>query len=732
MDERIRPRRDRPGAGPDPGQAPWPRRSERDAARRAPTGRDLTGGEPPERDRVDRRQLPPRRRPGTEPVPVEDPTRPVASRRHGYPGRDASAHDVPPHRIPDPGPARPGYPTQAPTTRMPAQPPAARRPVVDDEDLRTRPVPRTPTTAAASAGAAAVIPRGATPDRTDRGGSGPAVPVDDGTRGRAGPSATAADGAASGAPAVAGGPAKGGPAKGGPGKGGAERSGSGGTRRATPAPVKRRGRRRPRTLGRALLTTAAATVAPGTGHLMLHRRRTGWLILGPFLLAVALLVGLVLTQRLSDLLAPLLSSGGLAVAGAACLVAALVWVAVIVRTWIIAQPRGLDGGRRAVGVLAVTALCLLVAGPLGFAANLANSSRTVLGDLFADDAGSAAALGPRVNVLLVGSDAGPDRTGTRTDTMMVASIDTATGRTTLFSLPRNIAYAPFPPGSRMAEEFPDGFHDSAGPSGNYYLNAVYAYAHEYPALAPDGPTDDVGLNLLHQTISYMLGLKLDYYVELNMAGFAAIVDSLGGLQVDVGPDRIPIGGISPAGRAVPPTGYIEPGVQQLDGEDALAFARSRTNSTDYVRMGRQRCLIQSILDQNQPAELLANFRSIAQATTDSVSTDIPQQALPDLLSIADGPLQLESVAFDPNLPDPDQDDGRFNTGDPDFELMREVVREAINRDPAATPPTVAADPEDIPETNQAAEDAAAGATADADATGDAPLTATPVSVAQSC
>ncbi|MHA6780932.1 LCP family protein [Pseudonocardia saturnea] len=703
MDERLRPRRDRTGAD----ETPWPRRSERERAARDPSRRDA-GVDRATADRASGtgRPVPPRRRPGTDPVPIEEPTRPVAPhqrapRDRGTPERGTPARVAPGRG----GPARPGTPgpdpTQEPTTVIPARAPAFRRPPVDGEDLRTRPVPRTPK-----------APPAAEPPA-------PRVPAADPAR----PARAAA--AATGTPA---------PKSATKAPGHAKTTGAG-SRRPTAPPVKRRGRRRPRTLGRALLTTAAATVAPGSGHLMLHRRRTGWLILGPFLLVVVALTGLVLTQRRSDLLTPLVSSGGLAVATTACVLAALGWVAVIVRTWVIAQPRRLDTRQRAVGLVAVTALCLVVAAPLGFAANLANSSRGVLGDLFADDAGSAAALGPRVNLLLVGSDAGPDRTGTRTDTMMVASIDTATGRTTLFSLPRNIENAQFPPGSAMAEEFPDGFADSSGPAGNYYLNAVYAYAHEYPAVAPPGPTDDVGLNLLHQTVSYMLGLDLDYYVELDMAGFAAIIDSLGGLQVDVGPERIPIGGISPTGREVRPTGYIEPGLQQLSGENALAFARSRTNSTDYVRMGRQRCLIQGILDQNQPAELLANFQSIAQATTDSVSTNIPQQALPALLSIADAPLQLESVAFDPNLPDPDQPDGRFNTGDPDFDLMREVVQAAITRDPAAAPPVAAADPSDIPETNRADEDdtgSTSGATADADATDGAPLTATPVPVAQSC
>ncbi len=119
-----------------------------------------------------------------------------------------------------------------------------------------------------------------------------------------------------------------------------------------------------------------------------------------------------------------------------------------------------------------------------------------------------------------------------------------------------------------------------------------------------------------------------------MAGFASIIDALGGLTVDVGPERIPIGGITPSGRLVRPDGYIEPGIQQLTGEQALAFARSRTGTTDYARMGRQRCLLQNILTQKSPTDLLANFQGVASATTNSVSTNIPQAVLPALAALA--------------------------------------------------------------------------------------------------
>jgi LCP family protein required for cell wall assembly len=452
-----------------------------------------------------------------------------------------------------------------------------------------------------------------------------------------------------------------------------------------------------RSFGKALGAVAASTVAPGAGHLILHRTRTGAVILGTFVLVIAVLLLLVLTSDTAQLLTTALSSNVLVMATIGCVVAAAAWVAVIVRTYLLARPPGLGALRQGIGVVTVVALCLVVAAPLGFGANLANSQRSLLNDLFSGGGGTAAAEAiakPKLNVLLVGSDAGPDRKGARTDTMMVANIDTKTGRTVLFSLPRNIQYAQFPPESPMGEEFPDGFHNESDPlSGDYLLNAVYAWGLTHPDVAPPGPTDDPGLNLLHETVGHMLGLQLDYFIEVNMAGFASIIDALGGLRVDVGPERIPIGGITPSGRHVRPDGYIEPGVQQLSGEQALAFARSRTNSSDYARMGRQRCLLQTILQQKSPADMLTNFQSVASATTNSVSTNIPQAVLPALAALAGNGISLESVSFDPSLPDPSEDNGHFSTGDPNFPYMRRVVQDAINRPPAPpAPPTSAAAP----------------------------------------
>jgi LCP family protein required for cell wall assembly len=487
----------------------------------------------------------------------------------------------------------------------------------------------------------------------------------------------------------------------------------------------------PRRFGRALLAAAAATVAPGSGHLMLGHRRTGAVILGVFLAGLAAVVALLLAVPRANLIQTVLSSRSLIIGAAVCMVAALAWIGVIIRTYLIGRPAALDPGRRAIGALTVCCLCLLVAAPLGYGANVANSQRNLLETLFrGGDGGTPAAEAiakPRLNILLVGSDAGPDRTGARTDTMMVASIDTRSGRTTLFGLPRNIGYAQFPVGSPMYEEFPEGFHDRADPtSGDYLLNAVYAWGHQHPDLAPRTPTADPGLNLLHQTVSQMLGLQLDYYAEVNMAGFASIIDALGGITVDVGPERIAIGGITPSGRLVRPDGYIEPGVQELDGAQALAFARSRTNSSDYARMGRQRCLLQNILTQKSPTDVLANFRGVAAATSNSVSTNIPQAVLPALATLAGSDtLTLESLSFDPDLPDPGESNGRFNTGHPDFPYMRQVVQDAIHRDVAAVPPVL---PTPTPSPS-----ASSTATPDEGPTSVLPpASAVPTSVAASC
>ncbi|MBN9757547.1 LytR family transcriptional regulator [Pseudonocardia sp. Ae707_Ps2] len=492
-----------------------------------------------------------------------------------------------------------------------------------------------------------------------------------------------------------------------------------------------------RTLAAALGLTAASTVVPGSGHLALRRRRTGGLILGTLVAIVVGLAAVALLARRSTLLQNLLSTTTLTVIAGALVVAGIAWIAQVARTYALARPRGMPLGQKIVGTGTAALLCLAVAVPFGYGVELVNSQRGLLNSLFQGGGTSAAeALGkPRLNVLLLGSDAGDDRTGTRTDTMMVASIDTRSGRTTLFSLPRNIQRAEFPPGSPAAEKFPNGFHDPSQPlSGDYLLNAIYAYAEQHPEIAPSGPTSSPGINLLQSSIAYMTGLPLDYYLEVNMAGFSSMIDAVGGVTVNVGPEPIPVGGVTAFGRHVTPDRYISPGVQTLGGEDALWFARSRRDGTDYQRMGRQRCLIQAVISQTTATELISRFQSIAAVTRDNVATDMPQQVLPALAVLADEGFRLESVAFDPSLPDPNSSTGYFVTADPDVPYMREVVRNAIADPPPepapGTAPSLAA-PTTQPSTSSESSRSSRSSSSSASPTPD-PAAARPQSVEESC
>ena len=369
--------------------------------------------------------------------------------------------------------------------------------------------------------------------------------------------------------------------------------------------------------------------------------------------------------------------------------ATLAWVVVIVAGYRMLAAPDTTRGRHAVGALVVAVLVVAVALPAVFVGQVALAQRGLVDDVFAEDRESATVeetpdpFGDkeRVNVLLLGGDGGEGRDGVRTDTVIVASIATETGETTLFSLPRNLEDLPFPADSPLGEAYPDGF--DAGSESESLLNAVYRNG---PAAYPDilGPTADPGADFLKLGVGEALGLELDYFVLVNLDGFSRLVDALGGITVNVN-YWVPVNGI-PDSRTLPDD-YLEPGPnQRLDGATALHFARGRFGLTDYDRMARQRCTIDAIVDAADPVTLLRSYQELAATTQDIVSTDIPRSTLDDFVDLAflvkDAPIR--SVVFDETLIDPAY---------PDYDQMRQIVQEAIA---PAPDPDAAPDPEATP------------------------------------
>jgi len=449
--------------------------------------------------------------------------------------------------------------------------------------------------------------------------------------------------------------------------------------------VRRPGRRRAaRSFGSALGLSVLGAIVPGTAFLAAGRRVLGAVTLLLFLLLVAGGFYLATGGRQTLVRASVDTGWLLWIVGAIALVA-LLWVVVVVAGYRMLLPPGTSRGRHVLGALVVGLLVVAIAAPAVLVGRLAATQRDLITEVFADDGQSATVVDTpdpfgskeRVNVLLLGGDGGEGRDGVRTDTVIVASIDTETGDTTLFSLPRNLENLPFPADSPLAEVYPDGFW--AGDESESLLNAVYRNG---PAEYPDilGPTDNPGADFLKLGVGEALGLDIDYFVLVNLDGFSQLVDALGGITVNVN-YWVPIGGDPGTGSL--PDDFIEPGPdQEMDGPTALAFARGRFNLTDYDRMARQRCTIDAIIDAADPVTLLRQYQDLAATTQDIVSTDIPRSALDDFVDLAFlvQEADVRSVVFDATLIDPAY---------PDYDQMRQVVQDAIDPAPApsSSPPS---------------------------------------------
>lgn len=460
--------------------------------------------------------------------------------------------------------------------------------------------------------------------------------------------------------------------------------------------------------GRFAVATALSIV-PGAGLIAAGRRRAGGALLGVVVLALAAAAILALTLRedvMRQALTASLHPRTLLVGAAVLGVIAAIWcVTVLITAWT-ARPERPSGSQRVLGTALVAALCVAIAAPASVGVRYALIQRDVVSSLFSSGAsvdgapvagGAVPAQGeadpwagvPRVNMLLLGSDAGADRTGVRTDSMIVASIDTKTGDTVLFGLPRNLQKVPFPKSNPLHAVWPNGFD-----CGDVcLLNAVWEQAATvHPELFPGDPNP--GLTTTRAVIGEVLGLRIDTYTIIDLNGFKSLVDAMGGVDVNV-PRRIPIGGgESLAGRSLPIYGYIEPGRRHLDGYRALWFARSRQGSTDYDRMGRQRCMVTALLDQANPAQLISRYPALAKVAKNNIQSGIRRQDLAAWVTLVQR-IQGGSIRSLPLVK------GVINTVNPDFAQIRVLVAGSIALPTAATPkpsatPTTSGTPSTAP------------------------------------
>lgn len=174
---------------------------------------------------------------------------------------------------------------------------------------------------------------------------------------------------------------------------------------------------------------------------------------------------------------------------------------------------------------------------------------------------------PRTNIVIMGLDS---REGegyiARTDSIMLLGVNPAQLRVSLLSIPRDV------------------FIDVPG-YGMERINTVNVLG-EVEA-AGSGPT------LLTSALEADFGIDLNRYLRLDFRAFIELIDAVGGVTIDV--DRVVVDDAYPTADGGVVSIRFDPGLQQMDGERALAYVRTRHQDDDYRRAERQQQVISALL-----------------------------------------------------------------------------------------------------------------------------------------
>jgi LCP family protein required for cell wall assembly len=256
-----------------------------------------------------------------------------------------------------------------------------------------------------------------------------------------------------------------------------------------------------------------------------------------------------------------------------------------------------------------------------------------------------ALLSDVTTILLIGGDAGPGRSGLRTDSMILVSIHRPSGRVALISVPRNLEHILFPPDSALGQRYPYGFDDIA--------NAVYPRVSSHEELREAYRIEGLrpGAVATAQTLGYSLDVTIDDYVLVDMMGFLEVVDAMGGVTVNVR-KAVPTPG-NPPGAKHPVPDVIEAGTQHMDGTTALAYVRSRKADSDYQRMRRQRDVLGALATQVTLGDALSGYTAVTSALGDSLHTSLSTDEFANFIAMLGAETSIvESVGLSPPLVDP--------------------------------------------------------------------------------
>ena len=219
----------------------------------------------------------------------------------------------------------------------------------------------------------------------------------------------------------------------------------------------------------------------------------------------------------------------------------------------------------------------------------------------------------RINFLLTGIDSSERRTHALTDTLLVVSVDPETGKVAMVSFPRDIAR----------------FELSNGKIFRGKINSLMTYAGNHPKEFPDG-----GLPTLVKELGHLLGIPIHYYAAVDLEGFAKMIDRVGGVTIN---NTTAINDPSYGGWTNGhPIGFkLSVGRHELDGQEALAFVRSRmgVNGSDFRRAHRQQQLLVALQRKLMDPTMIPNLPGILSDAEGTIVTNFPVDRMSDMLAI---------------------------------------------------------------------------------------------------
>jgi polyisoprenyl-teichoic acid--peptidoglycan teichoic acid transferase len=217
-----------------------------------------------------------------------------------------------------------------------------------------------------------------------------------------------------------------------------------------------------------------------------------------------------------------------------------------------------------------------------------------------------------VSILFIGIDESKERNfgdSTRSDALMLATLNEKDKTVKLLSIPRD-SYVYVPEVGYKTK-----------------INHAHAFG---------GPKASI------EAVEEMLDIPVDYYVRMNFYAFIDVVNALEGIKVDVPYEINEMDSTDTAGAI-----QLQPGTQVLNGEEALALARTRKLDNDIERGKRQQEIIQAIMKRAISANSLSKYDDVIKAVGDNLETNMTFDEMKSFISYGmSDSLNMQTLSLD--------------------------------------------------------------------------------------